>query len=423
MPGPMPTRRPVLVDASRLLSRQAETAPTGIDRVELAYLHHFVGSGSGPGRAFAMTPFGGRLLPPRSAARAIRTTRARWSSPDGRTGEGPAELHRWLGHAEPAAASPAGPPRPKRTVAENLSTADMIRWPGTREVPRGAVYLHVSQFRLDRPPLFAWLRRRPDIRPVFLVHDLIPIDHPEYCRPGEAERHRRRLETVAAHAAAILTVSRSVAARVEAFFSEQGWTPPRLVVAPNGIEETFGPGAPPLAASRPYFVLCGTIEGRKNHLLILQVWRDLVRRLGAATPALVLVGRRGWECEAAIDLLDRCEAILPHVREIGSLPNGELIRLLAGARALLMPSFAEGYGLPVAEALSLGTPVIASDIPAHAEVSRGEATLVDPVDGLGWRDAILAALTDGAGRRVPNGFARPTWQDHFGSVARLIDGL
>lgn len=58
-----------------------------------------------------------------------------------------------------------------------------------------------------------------------------------------------------------------------------------------------------------YFVVLGTIEPRKNHLLLLQVWRQLIEELGLAAPRLVIIGQRGWECEQVVDLLDRCEVL------------------------------------------------------------------------------------------------------------------
>src|SRR6202012_3700987 len=63
------------------------------------------------------------------------------------------------------------------------------------------------------------------------------------------------------------------------------------------------------APSHPYFVLVSTIEPRKNHLLVLNVWRELAALVGDATPRLVLVGSRGWENEQVIDMLDRCTGI------------------------------------------------------------------------------------------------------------------
>ena len=93
-----------------------------------------------------------------------------------------------------------------------------------------------------------------------------------------------------------------------------------------------------------------------------------------------------------------------------------------------MPSFAEGYGLPIVEALSLGTPVVASDISVFRGISQGCAILRHPLDGIGWRDAILslcdahAPLTLEA-RRKAEAFCAPTWPAYFDKVRAFLAEL
>ena len=89
-------------------------------------------------------------------------------------------------------------------------------------------------------------------------------------------------------------------------------------------------------------------------------------------------------------------------------------RAFLGAAALLMPSFAEGYGLPVVEALRVGTPVIASDLPALREVGTRAVTYVAPDDRDGWERAIATSL---GARTSMDAFDPPTWESHF----RLVD--
>jgi glycosyltransferase involved in cell wall biosynthesis len=164
--------------------------------------------------------------------------------------------------------------------------------------------------------------------------------------------------------------------------------------------------------------MLGTIEARKNHLLILQLWRDLVRRLGASAPHLVLIGRRGWESEQVLDLLDRCESLRHHVHEITHCPDDQMANWLKHAQALLFPSFVEGFGIPLVEALVLGTPVIASDLPVFKEIAGDVPTYLHPVDGLGWMKAIEGfTSSDGAERQLQlermDHFNAPTWEKHF----------
>ena len=113
----------------------------------------------------------------------------------------------------------------------------------------------------------------------------------------------------------------------------------------------------------------------------------------------MLVGQRGWEIENVIDMLDRCPALRDTVIEHNALPDAAMVPLLRGARALLLPSFAEGFGFPVIEALQLGVPVLCSDIPALRETGGAVPEFLDPLDGPGWRR--------GASRLCRSGIAAP----------------
>jgi glycosyltransferase involved in cell wall biosynthesis len=119
-------------------------------------------------------------------------------------------------------------------------------------------------------------------------------------------------------------------------------------------------------------------------------------------------------------MLDGSDCLKKHVREFGSCGDDELANLVAGARALLMPSFAEGFGLPVAEALQLGTPVIASDLPVFREFAGDIPTYIDSLDQNGWERAIIdfAGESDERERQreAMIGFRAPNWQSHFQAI-------
>jgi glycosyltransferase involved in cell wall biosynthesis len=415
--------RPVLVDTTRLLTRLKHRNPTGIDRVDLAYARRYL---VGPeDAALAATRFGMRMMPDPRLRVLLDRIDARWSESLAAADDPVlASVRRRLA-GEPEPPAEAGRRRARATLGsrldEELFNAGAFRWPQAATAPRDAIYLHTSHLRLDRPHLFAWLDERPDVRPVFFVHDLIPIEYPEYGVPGEDARHRVRMTTVATRAAAVIANSEDVARRLGAFLGREGLPRPPIMAAPLGVETTFLSGPSRSDGRAPYFLICSTIEARKNHLILLQVWRELAARLGDATPKLVVVGRRGWESEAAIDMLDRCPGVRAHVIETAAISTAGLAELMAGARALLMPSFAEGYGIPIVEALSLGTPVIASDIPVHREVAGERATFLHPLDGPGWRDAVLALAR--TPRPAPAPYAPPTWQDHFAIVDAVLERL
>ena len=392
----------VILDISRLISRIRYSTPSGVDRVEMAYarglLAHY-----GDDLAFAaLHPANlyGRVR--RSAALAyLDTLERRWSAQEN------------------------GPLR--RSLPSILPQLDALL-PTRRGVGSGGVYVQASPHHLTRADVVRRIMRREQARFLCLVHDLIPIEFPEYARPAGAALHQRRIETVATMIGE--TGGGAIVNSAATGRSLQPWLQPGtpIHVALLGTEAL--PLAQPERSSdgRPYFVCLGTIEPRKNHLLLLHLWRQLAQTLPAEeVPRLVVIGRRGWENEQVVDMLERCPALSGHVEELGGCPDRRLSALLRGATALLMPSFAEGYGMPVAEALSVGTPVICSDLPALHEVGGEVPDYLDPLDGPGWRRAVLDHAAGGPMRaaqmqRLPH-WHNPGWEEHIAIVARAIEQL
>lgn len=383
--------RCVTLDVTRLLRRAGYATPTGIDRVELAYA-----------RALLTLP----------------TARFEAALPGiGRMGYSRAALASLVERLERSWAEGV-PPGPGL-----VATA----WAGLRIRPRslpGAVRLIVSHQHLDR--LDRHTARRGEKLCIYL-HDAIPAQFPEYARPGGAERHRRRLRNAARFADAILVNSHATARAVAPYLVETGRQPP-LLVAPLGIEPYWTPRLEAVPATPPYFLSVGTIEPRKNHMLLLHIWRAMAERAPDATPRLVLAGRRGWENEQVLDLLDRCPALRGHVVEVGRVGDHALAELIAGARAVLMPSFAEGFGLPVAEALAAGVPVIASDLPALRETGGDVPDYLDPLDGPGWMAAVQDHARADSPRRAAQrermrGRTAPRWDAHFTQVLAFLEAL
>ena len=397
----------IVFDISRLLSRAGRGTPTGIDRVELAYAEHLI-AGTMPLSFTAITPWGGLgLLPRPDVDEYVAAIATVWR--------------------ETAMASSRR--RRVRRLARRLRLAPFRHGPRALQARLRAavdqpVYLLVSHHHLERHRLIGRLKRRGQACFVCLIHDLIPMEFPEYARPGQDLRHRRRIETAASLADAVIVGSVATRDALQPHLGRGGHTP-TVLVSPFGIDlpEVTADG-PPLPDA-PYFICVGTIEPRKNHLLLLNLWRRLAEERGALAPRLVLIGHRGWETGNAIDMLDRCAVLRGLVLERNRVPDVEMARLLKGARALLLPSFAEGFGFPMIEALALGVPALCSDLAALRENGGDVPEYLDPLDGRAWRDAVLDYSLDASPRRQAQldrlaRWKKSDWKDHFAAVEALI---
>jgi glycosyltransferase involved in cell wall biosynthesis len=396
----------IFLDLSRLLWRAERFAPTGIDRVELAYAKHLIAT-RGDGVSFA--GYWGRLglLPDARAGAFIEALDAVWSGVT-------------IDRAARARTA---------VLARRLRARLILRGPAPlyrRAHARGGglVYLLVSHHGLVRPSALMRFKARTGARFVCLVHDLIPIKHPEYVRWGDARRHRRRMATVANLADGVIVNSAGTAAALERHFAEAGSTVP-IRVAPLGIDLHSPRPLPAAVEQSPYFVCVATIEPRKNHRLLLDVWRQLAAAREAA-PRLVLIGRRGLRSRRIIASIERSGLACGLIEEHNDLPDAAVARLVGGAQALLYPSLAEGYGLPVAEALALGVPVLCSDLPELREIGLDVPEYLDPLDRRTWREAVLDYARSSSLRRQAQ-LARltrwraPSWEQHFSRVQPLLD--
>lgn len=362
--------------------------PTGIDRVSLAYVRHF------GDRARAM--LGWRGL---SAALSRRDSERVFTA-----------------LLEPG-------PDIAATARRAIAKACLAGW----VLPRLSDHflMNTAHYGLDNR-WYAGLLRVLGARPVVLVHDLIPITHPQYCRAVEPPRHVARMRNALTMARGIICNSRYTLETLTAFAAGARLAMPPSVVAPLASALPRREPAPrPLP--EPYFLAVGTLEPRKNYAVLLEAWRALVAERGARTPKLVLVGQRSWDCAQVIEALGR-PPLAGHVIEAGVCSDAELAGWLQHAQALLMPSWVEGYGLPVAEALATGVPVIASDLAVYREIAGAIPEYADPARSSSWLDLVRQYAEPQSERRRAQvlrleGFRPSTWQQHFTAVDAFLESL
>lgn len=426
-----------IVDVSRLLSRLHRRTPTGIDRVEFAYARHYLGRRVKiDAHPLVTTPVNTGLPLRSTVSRLMEVAEERW----GTASEPHADWQDvvdilqspiWVKQPRaPKVMSRSGAVRTDRTARA------VVRRAYVEATLRGAFgdvpstdepswYLHVSHINLHDPRRFRWMRAAPGLRKMFLVHDLIPVSHPEYFLPGEAARHQTRMATIARLADVVIFNSRSTHVEWSEFIAANKLPAPPGAVVPLGTEEAFLNAGTRLHADVLYFVVVGTLESRKNLSFLLHIWKEWIRSHPIPHARLVIVGRRGRHSENTIDLIDRSTALASTVVEIGELEDEGLAVLMRGALALLAPSLIEGFGLPIAEALALRVPVIASDIAAHREVGGDCAEYLDPLDGPAWLRALdeyaaPSSTRRDAMQRATLGYRAMTWEEHLRTVEDIL---
>jgi glycosyltransferase involved in cell wall biosynthesis len=258
--------------------------------------------------------------------------------------------------------------------------------------------------RVGWPPIEALTSQRFDIvhstTPLLLparwgqrvctVYDLDFLAHPDRTRAEMRRDFPKLVQSHAARADLVVTISEYSKARIQERLSVE---PERIVVCRPGVPSWISGPLPPRPGSESGHILfVGTLEPRKNVPGLLAAYRALAARRPDA-PRLVLAGQA---TEAADDWMAEAQSPSLKGRVIveGYVSNERRAELYAGASVVVLPSFDEGFGLPVLEAMAMGIPVVASNVGALPEVVGDAGMLVDPADVAGLANALELALTD-----------------------------
>jgi len=406
------TNRPAArcLDLTRLISRIGRGPWTGIDRVEFEYLQ-VLSADDVPLFALVRMHGGYAVFDPAGVTKLM--ARISGSAPWGRS-----TAMSWLLRSPKAAHL--------RVLADvssmsvSWSRAGRLGRQLRKVLPAGTKYLNVGHSNISGG-VFEAFQDLPGGGAVVMLHDTIPLDFPELQRPETVAKFAEKLRTVARHATLVICNSEQTHRDVARHMSREPRMPD-LTVAHLGVQITEAPDQElpgNIDQSRPYFVTIGTIEPRKNHSLLLDIWQRMAKEADA--PQLLIVGQRGWNNQTVFDRLDQNP---PHVIELGNLSDGAVAAVLKGARALLFPSFAEGFGLPAAEAALLDVPVICNKLAVFREVLGEYPIYADVSDLYDWETKIRRLAYKGGttnnGESGPRQkYSTPTWDEHFNLVLRL----
>ena len=255
----------------------------------------------------------------------------------------------------------------------SILASQLARLPYAPLLPllRGSQLYHATEHLLPRLPLST----------VMTVHDLIFERYPQHHTRTNRAFLRLAMPRFVAAATQIIAVSQQTARDLRQLY---GTPAEKISVVYEGVDPEFRPADPATqkeirqrySPDRPYLLMVGTLEPRKNHSLALHALRLL--KAQGHSHRLLIAGGKGW-LFAPIQALVAELALEDDVTFTGYVPAADLPGLYSAADALLLPSLYEGFGLPILEAMACGTPVICSRASSLPEMA-GDAALYVPVD-------------------------------------------
>lgn len=297
-------------------------------------------------------------------------------------------------------------------------------------VAPGSVFLDVEGSWYDPTPRAELLPelRAAGVHTVPLVHDVMPLEFPQWFTPPHVDVFRDWLLAHLRHSELVLTNSRRTADDVRAVAREHGLDAELVVTpVPLGVDHPGGSPRPVEPSDRlgTYVLVVGTLEPRKNQEVVL----DAVEALWPRHPelSLVLVGKEGWMVDRLVQRLRQHPDLGRRVFWLGGVDDEQLSWLYEHAFLTVAPSVYEGLGVPVMEALARGCPTISSDGGALVEAGAGITELFAPHD----RDALVALIGrhldepshHEAARAAAAGYRAPTWSDTAAAIASALHGL
>lgn len=339
-------------------------------------------------------------------------------------------------------ANAVAPRNVRRTIKERGWRGDWSRrFPSADLRPGDVLLLADATWTLSFPPSLDALRQA-GLQVGLLIYDLISITHPHFFPPSSTATFESWFRAAAPQADFIVADSRTVRDtirkylrvtmpetfepwRIESFplgvaldrAAPTGAVRPELQAAFADRDDSNSHAAAPLARTdRRTYLSVATLEPRKNQELLLDAFEELWRR--GSQLRLCLVGREGWLVDSLVARLRNHAQRDRRLFWFENLTDSELAYCYGAARAFMFPSFVEGYGLPIAEALQHGLPVLASDTPVHREVAGEYACYFDP-----YRSHELAELITRfqvgrtAAKRSPDEYRPVDWPT---SVRELI---
>jgi len=270
-----------------------------------------------------------------------------------------------------------------------------------------------------------------------VLYDLIPLEYPHFFREGFSARFNGWLDDVIDHADFLLAISETVRDKLEAYLRSsrrsQGDLRKPVRSFRLGSDISGGPAngyvRPDLRRvfetdrNRVPYLIVSTIEPRKNHTYLLDAFDAVWNRCPHAS--LCIVGRIGWKCRDVLERITSHPRFGNSLYMFNDLSDSEVRFCYEHAKTLIVPSIAEGFGLPIVEGLRYGLRVLASDIPIHREVGRHHCTYFDLRSPESLTKLVIDSQKHGASPSAPDSAGSDTlsWTEScLELLTKITDG-
>ena len=271
-------------------------------------------------------------------------------------------------------------PAPK-TISQKLKFWLALKKLSKRSMPaRNSHYINVGH--TGHPKWFWKQLKSRQIKISIMIHDVIPLDFPEFTRSDQVEKFATKFTNWCEFADVLITPSQYTRKQILAHSSTQA----KIITLPLAVE--------PLAVKSRHqenaWLILGTIEPRKNHVHIIDCWEALHKDGHDDLPKLWIIGSDGWNNREILSRIENSSLYNQLIFKLGALTDIEMKDYFSRAKGLLFPSYCEGFGLPLYEAAISGKTVLASKIPAFTEALGDDCpNLVDLDNFESWKQKIL----------------------------------
>lgn len=303
--------------------------------------------------------------------------------------------------------------------------------PGDTVVVFGGAWIRNVEYLND----LQHIRKACGVKLVTTIYDVIQWKFMNWFPSGVGGEFATNCKRLISFSDRILTCSQKSKDDILQFAATEKVAPPAIDVFRLGDDaESIDPNASiqldhvaPIIGRKPFVLYVSSIDVRKNHKLLLDVWERLAEKHAGQFPKLILVGSRGWGGDSIIERLDASPILKNIVHILHGINDVTLQWLYRNCMFTIYPSLYEGWGLPVAESLSLGKFCIVSDAGSLPEIAPGLVDMIDPRDFVSWvasieRYALQPHLLK-AKQDTARSYRRQSWGDTAQTIGARLDGI